>query len=90
MAIRSNLCSRTMTGFVLAFLVFHGVSFRSDSCTNRAEFLRGRNHKGRKVLGFLPSTSLCQVVLIGGRPGSGACCWAGRSASLRENILRIC
>jgi hypothetical protein len=46
-AIRSNLCSRTMTGFVLAFLVFHGVSFRSDTCTNRAEFLRGRNHKGR-------------------------------------------
>lgn len=25
-AIRSNLCSGTMTGFVLAFLVFHGVS----------------------------------------------------------------
>jgi hypothetical protein len=46
-AIRSNICSRTMTGFVLAFLVFHGVSFRSDTCTNRAEFLRGRNHKGR-------------------------------------------
>ena len=26
MAIRPNICSGTMTGFVLTFLVFHGVS----------------------------------------------------------------